>query len=205
MIFANPSKPTFTSLVRYLSRWNTHKISLASDARHSTRRWRLLLLKGETMAQEKPLDAQEQRYLNALKLFMDRGEDPKHKEAAKWLDEMTPEEQRCLIQSYHLALEDPDAFVLSHKLINWLSPYFRLKNAIKRIFQRNRVAAIKDQPDGKFSNDSFGKTIYQREIRPMLLEKEMKVWSRILFFLVVILPPILVFLLVMEWLRPLQP
>jgi hypothetical protein len=40
------------------------------------------LLKGETTAQEKPLDAQEQRYLNTLKMFMDRSEDPKYKEAA---------------------------------------------------------------------------------------------------------------------------
>jgi hypothetical protein len=39
----------------------------------------------------------------------------------------------------------------------------------------------------------------------MNLEKEMKVSNRILFFLVVILLPLLVFLLVMEWLHALQP
>ena len=38
----------------------------------------------------------------------------------------------------------------------------------------------------------------------MNLEKEIKVWSRI-FFLLVIVPLLLVFGSVMEWLQPLQP
>jgi len=69
---------------------------------------------------------------------MDRSEDPKHKDAGKFLDEMTPDQQRYFIESYHLALDDPDAFFFSHKIIQWLSPYFAFKKAVRGFCRRQK-------------------------------------------------------------------
>jgi hypothetical protein len=74
------------------------------------------------MAREQPLTEQEKRYLKALKLFMERSEKPEFQESAKMLDELSPEQARAMIGSYHLALEDPQAFVMSQKIIRWISP-----------------------------------------------------------------------------------
>jgi hypothetical protein len=76
------------------------------------------------MADEKPLTEQEKRYLNALKLFMERSEDPSHHESATMLDEFSPEQARAMIASYHLLLEDPQAFYVAHKISGWISPIF---------------------------------------------------------------------------------
>jgi hypothetical protein len=85
---------------------------------------------------ENPLDAQEQRYLNALKLFIERSENPKHRQAAIDLDELSPKEQRAMIASYHLALEDPQTFMFARKLahiVSWVAhPWVSLRHLFSR-------------------------------------------------------------------------
>ena len=88
------------------------------------------------MANEQSLTEQEERYLNALKLFMERGGKPELQESAKMLNELSPDQARVMIGSYHLALEDPRAFVISQKIIGWISPILHPWVHIRNIFHR---------------------------------------------------------------------
>ena len=91
------------------------------------------------MADETPLTEQEKRYLNALKLFMERSEDLSHHESAKMLDEFSPEQARTMIASYHLALKDPRAFYVAHKISGWISPILHpWVHIVDYIRRRNR-------------------------------------------------------------------
>ena len=91
------------------------------------------------MADEKPLTEQEKRYLNALKLFMERSEDPSHRESAKMLDEFSPDQARAMIASYHFALENPRAFFIAHKIMGWISPILHpWVHIVDYIRRRNR-------------------------------------------------------------------
>ena len=59
------------------------------------------------MPKKTPLTEEEKRYLNALKLFMERNEDPEHLEDRIVLDELSPEKARAMIVLHHIWLEDP--------------------------------------------------------------------------------------------------
>jgi len=93
------------------------------------------------MANEQPLTEQEKRYLNALKLFMERGGKPELQESAKMLDELSPKQARAMIGSYHLALEDPRAFAISQKIIGWISPILHPWAHIRNIFRHRKPGA----------------------------------------------------------------
>ena len=86
------------------------------------------------MALETPLTDQEKRYLNALRLFMDRTEDPEHLEDGKVLDELSPEQARAMIGIYHTWLEDPQAFDLAYRIYLWIAPILAAWAHIKDIF-----------------------------------------------------------------------
>ena len=74
------------------------------------------------MAAQKPLSENEKRFFGAFKLFLML--DPERSEIAQTfaslspekLDKLSPNKQRSLIRTYHLALEDPDAFLFAHKI-----------------------------------------------------------------------------------------
>ena len=86
------------------------------------------------MPAQKPLSEHEKRYLRAFKLFLDV--DPKRSEVAeaftglspKTLDKLSPNKQRSFIKLYHMALEDPETFLLVQKVTS----------KILRPFSRNR-------------------------------------------------------------------
>ena len=76
--------------------------------------------KEEAMLSKEPLNEQEKRFLGALKLLLEA--DPRHGGDAKILDELTPEQQRYMINFYHLALDDPQAAIFAHRIIPYISP-----------------------------------------------------------------------------------
>jgi hypothetical protein len=85
---------------------------------------------------ERPLSEEERRYVGALKLFLEASGDPKHLEAAKTLDEFSPDAQRQMISMYHFALDDPQAFILARKIHRLLSPLLSAWRSIIRLFKR---------------------------------------------------------------------
>ena len=87
------------------------------------------------MTEEKPLTEQEKRYLGALKLFMESSEDPKHHDAGKVLDEMSAEDQRRIIATYHFGLENPQAILLANKIMGWISPILHPWKTIRDILR----------------------------------------------------------------------
>lgn len=91
------------------------------------------------MLSKEPLNEQEKRHLRALKLFLEAH--PKHAEDGKILDDMTPEQQRCLINFYHLGLDDPQAFLFAHKIM-WLAPvlgpFLLFWEFVRELFHRSR-------------------------------------------------------------------
>jgi hypothetical protein len=70
------------------------------------------------MADEKPLTEQENRYLNALKLFLERNGDSENLE----MFELSPEQARAMIGIYHVWLEDPQRVFLAYRIYLWISP-----------------------------------------------------------------------------------
>jgi len=83
--------------------------------------------------QEKELNEQECRHLGAVKLFLESVDSRYAEPAGHAIDEMPPWAQRRMIESYHLWLEDPDAFVLSRKLPRWICPFHCMRNSIAKI------------------------------------------------------------------------
>ena len=84
------------------------------------------------MAAQKPLSEREKRFLRAFKLFLTL--DPERSKLAQTfagfspeaLDQLSPDEQRSLIRTYHMALEDPAAFLSAHKIASTvLRPFAR--------------------------------------------------------------------------------
>jgi hypothetical protein len=73
------------------------------------------------MANEKPLTEQEKRYLNALKLFLERNGDSEHLESVKMFD-LSPKQARAMIEIYHVWLEDPQRVFLAYRIYLWISP-----------------------------------------------------------------------------------
>ena len=86
--------------------------------------------------ENEPLTDQEKRHIGALKLFLEASDDPEGIESARMLDEFSPDQARAIVARYHLALDDPRAFFVAHKLNKWLSPFFRAWRAITGIFRR---------------------------------------------------------------------
>ena len=86
------------------------------------------------MPKKTPLTEEEKRYLNALKLFMERNEDPEHPEDRIVLDELSPEQARAMIVLHHAWLEDPRLFFLAYKLSTWISPIVDAWAHVKGIF-----------------------------------------------------------------------
>ena len=86
------------------------------------------------MARKTPLTEEEKRYLNALKLFMERNEDPEHLEDRIVLDELSPEKARAMIVLHHIWLEDPPLFFSAYKLSMWISPIVDAWAHVKGIF-----------------------------------------------------------------------
>ncbi len=87
----------------------------------------------EFMAAQNPLSEQEMRFLKAFKLFLML--DPERSKIAQTfaglspeaLDKLSPNEQRTLIRTYHMALEDPNAFLLAHKVVSTIvRPFSRV-------------------------------------------------------------------------------
>jgi hypothetical protein len=86
------------------------------------------------MTLETPLTDQEKRYLNALRLFMERNGDPENLEDGKMLDELSPKQARAVIGIYHTWLEDPQAFDLAYKIYLRILPILDAWTYIKDIF-----------------------------------------------------------------------
>ena len=93
------------------------------------------------MAKVTPLTEQEKRYLNALKLFIERSEDLEILESAKMLDDFSPKQARDIIAAYHLALDDPQAFFVAYKIHGWISPILHPWAHIRDIFRRRKPRA----------------------------------------------------------------
>jgi hypothetical protein len=92
------------------------------------------------MISKEPLNEQEKRFLRALRLFLEA--DPRHEGKAKILDGFTPEQQRYMINVYHLALDDPQAAMFAHKIMPYISPiltpYFWVRELLERIFRHSK-------------------------------------------------------------------
>ena len=86
------------------------------------------------MARKTPLTEEEKRYLNALKFFMQRNEDPEHLEDRIVLDELSPEKARAMIVLHHIWLEDQPLFFSAYKLSMWISPIVDVWVHVKDIF-----------------------------------------------------------------------
>ena len=91
------------------------------------------------MLSTEPLNEEEKRHLNALKLFFEASG---HEESAKHLDELPPNAQRYMINLYHLWLEDRRAFSFAQKITHWLvpiiRPYFCIREFLEKLFRRSR-------------------------------------------------------------------
>jgi hypothetical protein len=74
------------------------------------------------MGREMPLTDQEKRYLNALKLFMERVGDPEHLEDKIVVDELSPEQARAMIVLHRTWMDDPPLFFFAYTLSTWISP-----------------------------------------------------------------------------------
>jgi hypothetical protein len=88
------------------------------------------------MTKNQELNEQERRHLRALKWFFEQSDDPKYSDAGKVIDELSPDQQRLIIDSYHLALDDPAAFLLSRKLMKRLALILGAWTAVTGIFRR---------------------------------------------------------------------
>lgn len=88
------------------------------------------------MLSKQPLNEQEKRFLGALKLFLEAN--PKYSEAGKMLNEMSPEEQRYMINVYHLALDDPQALRFARTIMPWISPILQPYFWVREWFERLR-------------------------------------------------------------------
>jgi hypothetical protein len=92
------------------------------------------------MLSREPLNEQERRHLRALQLVFELSDDPRHEEAAKHLEELPPNAQRHMINLYHVALDDEEAFYFAIKVAAWLAailaPFFWLCELFQKLFRR---------------------------------------------------------------------